>query len=458
MTGGQRDPFATPGRLLVQGGRVVDPSQDLDAPLDVLIEDGVVTRLGEGLSPQDLGLSDDEILDASGLVVSPGLIDLRTHLREPGEEHRETIDSGTRAAAAGGYTAVAAMPRTRPVNDNRSVTEYLLKEAERRGWARVWPVGAVSKGCEGEELAEMGEMRRAGAVAFSDDDRPVEHPELVRRALLYSQHFGVVVILHGEDRALSGDGVVHEGPWSTRLGLPGIPGASEEIGVARDLILHREVGGRCHVSHVSTAAALELVRWAKKEGGGRGGPEVSAGRPGRVTCEVAPHHLFLTDEEVAKQGFSTATKVRPPLRPEDDRRALLEGLTDGTVDAIASDHSPHHPDEKDVQLSAAPFGVVGLEITASLCLDRLVAAGVIGLPRLVELLSTGPARVLGVPGGSLAPGSPGDLTLIDLERRVTVVPADFHSKGRSTPFLGWELVGGPVGTVVGGRRVRPDGV
>lgn len=425
-------------RLLIRGGRLVDPGQGLDGPFDVLLEDGSVARVEESIDPQDAAGA--ELLDASGLVVAPGFIDLHVHLREPGQEYKETVATGTRAAAAGGFTAVACMPNTVPVNDNASVTEHILSEARRAGFARVYPIGAVSKGQRGEELAEMGEMIAAGAVAFSDDGFPVASAELMRRALLYAGHFDAPVIQHAEDLDLTGDGVMHEGEWSTRLGLPGIPGASEDVVVARDLLLLEETGGRYHVAHLATARSLELVRRAKA-------------RDLPATCEVTAHHLLLNDRAVADRSFDTNTKMKPPLRSEADREALIAGLADGTVDVIASDHAPHHADEKDVEFSAAPFGIVGLETTVSLCLDKLVRPGLIDLARLIELLSTAPARIFDLPGGTLAPGSPADVTLLDLEKAVTVDPKTFRSKGRNTPFGGWELRGAAVGTVLGGRRI-----
>ncbi|HSU80996.1 MAG TPA: dihydroorotase [Thermoanaerobaculia bacterium] len=422
-------------KLLIHGGRVIDPSQDLDAALDLLIEDGRVVKLdGSIKKPKDA-----ETFDAAGLVVAPGLIDIHVHLREPGQEYKETVRTGTLAAAAGGFTAVACMANTDPVNDSRSITEHILLEAARHGHARVYPIGAISKGLLGEELAEIGEMVRAGARAVSDDGKPVMNAELMRRALLYAQHFGIPVIQHAEDLTLTGNGVMHEGVWSTRLGLPGIPGASEDVMVARDLILAEDTAGRYHVAHLSTARSLDMVRRAKTQKIG-------------VTCEVAPHHLILTDEEVAKSGFSTNTKMKPPLRSEKDREALLNGLADGAVDCIASDHAPHHADEKDVQFSVAPFGIVGLETTLSLCLDRLVRPGVLSLPRLVYLLSTGPARVLGVPGGTLKEGSPADVTVFHPDEEVTLSKASFRSKGKNTPFDGWKLHGHPVATFLDGRR------
>ena len=423
--------------LLIHGGRIVDPSQDLDGAFDLLIEDGAVSKIdGKIKKPKDA-----ETLDASGLVVSPGLIDIHVHLREPGQEYKETVRSGTLAAAAGGFTAVACMANTIPANDSRPITEHILLEARRHGFARVYPIGAVTKGLLGEELSEIGEMVRAGAVAVSDDGKPVMNSELMRRALLYAQHFNIPVIQHAEDLNLSAKGVMHEGEWSTRLGLAGIPGSAEDVMVARDLLLTEDSGGRYHVAHLSTARSLDLVRWGRSKGL-------------NVTCEVTPHHLLMTDEEVAKTGFSTHCKMKPPLRSERDRAAMIEGLVDGTIDCIASDHAPHHPDEKDVEFNAAPFGILGLETTLPLCLDRLVRPGILSLPRLIELLSTGPARVLGLPGGTLKPGSPADLTLFHPDEEITIRAVDFKSKSRNTPFEGWTLRGRPVATFLDGRKIE----
>ncbi|MDX1644058.1 MAG: dihydroorotase [Thermoanaerobaculia bacterium] len=425
--------------LLLRGGRVVDPAREVDAEMDVLVEGDRIAALGADLEAPEGA----EVVDADGKVVTPGLIDIHVHLREPGQEYKESIESGARAAAAGGFTAVACMANTVPVNDNRSVTEHIVKEAAKHPYARVYPVGAVSKGLAGEELAEIADMVSAGIVAVSDDGLPVWDSELMRRALQYVQHFDIPLVQHAQDLSLTRGGVMHEGIWSTRLGLPGMPGAGEDVMVARDLALVEDTGGRYHVQHLSTARSLELVRRAKAEG-----------LP--VTCEVTPHHLLLTDEEVALSGFSTHTKMSPPLRSESDRQALLAGLADGTVDAIASDHAPHHPDEKALQFSEAPFGVVGLETTVSLCLDRLVRPGVISLERLVALLASEPARLMGLPGGSLEPGGPADITVLDLDAEVVIEPADFRSKARNTPFGGWELVGAPVLTVVAGVVQRPS--
>ena len=424
--------------LLIHGGRVVDPSQSLDEVLDVLIgQDGKVARLDSEISGDGC-----EVIEAGGLVVAPGLIDVHVHLREPGQEYKETIDSGARAAAAGGFTAVACMANTVPPNDCGSVTEHILAAAARQSFARIYPVGAVSKGLRGEELAEMGEMYAAGAVAFSDDGLPVHHPELMRRALLYAQHFDVPIVQHAQDLQLSEGGVMHEGEVSAQLGLGGIPAAAEDVMVSRDLLLLEDTGGRYHLQHLSSARSLELIRMAKAKGL-------------QATCEVTPHHLLLDDRAVAEQAMSPNTKMNPPLRSESDREALVEGLLDGSIDLIASDHAPHHPDEKELDFVDAPFGIVGLETTVSLCLDRLVASGMLPLARLIDLLSCAPARLFGLPGGSLAVGEVGDVTLLDLQREVHVLPESFLSKSRNTPFVGWELEGAPVGTILGGRRVDP---
>jgi dihydroorotase len=421
------------GRLVIREARVVDPSQGLDRVSDLLIEDGKIGAIGGSIPAEGA-----EVLEARGLVAVPGFVDMHVHLREPGFEYKETIASGTAAAAAGGFTAVASMANTHPVNDCASVTEYILKKAAVAGKARVHPVGATTKAMEGRELAEIGEMVAAGAVAVSDDGRPVSDPNVMRRAMEYAKLFDIAVIEHCETLELHPGGVMNEGYWSTALGLRGIPRASEEIAVARNIRLAELTGARFHVAHLSTAGALRSVREAKARG-------LS------VTCEVTPHHLLLTDERVS--SYDTQAKMKPPLTTEEDRQALLEGLRDGAVDAIATDHAPHHQDEKDDDFDSAPFGIVGLETAVALCLDRLVRTKIITLGRLVELLSSGPARILKVEGGTLAPGSRADVTLLDLEREFRVEPQAFFSKGKSTPFAGWELRGRAVRTIVGGATV-----
>jgi dihydroorotase len=425
------------GQLLIRGGRLIDPARGVDGAFDLRIEEGAVAEVGERLEAP----SGAEILDATGLVVTPGLIDIHVHLREPGQETKETVASGTAAAVAGGFTAVACMANTVPANDGRLVTELIVRAAERAALARVYPIGAISKGLEGQELAPMGAMVRAGAVAVSDDGKPVSSAELMRRALEYAQHFGIPVIQHAQDLDLSGDGVMHEGEWSARTGMPGIPGVAEDVMVARDLLLVEATGGRYHVAHLSTAKSAAMVRDAKRRGLA-------------VTCEVTPHHLLLTDRDVVESGFHSHFKMNPPLRSEADRRALLEAIADGTIDAIASDHAPHTADEKCCEFELAPFGILGLETTVALGLDRLVRPGVVSLVRFVELLTSGPARALGLPGGTLAPGSPADVTLLDLERPWTVRPAAFASRSRNTPFEEWNVRGGAVATIVGGRIVH----
>ena len=423
-------------RLLIRNGRVVDPSQSLDQGVDILIEEGLISNLAEKIEPDD----NVTILDAAGLVVAPGFIDLHVHLREPGFEYKETIETGTRAAVAGGFTAVCCMPNTLPVNDDPSITRFILERAEQVGLARVYPIGAVSQGQRGEELAEVGEMVRAGAVAISDDGRPVMSSELMRRALEYSRSFSIPVAAHEEDLNLSAGGAMHEGEVSTRIGLRGIPAASEEVMVSRDLLLAEFAGGQLHLCHLSTRGSLDLVRMAKR-------------KKINVTCEVTPHHFTLTDEDVASSNYDPNWKMNPPLRTKDDREAVLNALYDGTVDAIVTDHAPHHQDEKDLDFADAPFGIVGLETAVSLGLDRLVHGRVIGLTQFVRLMSTRPAEIFRLPGGTLKEGSPADLTLLDLRGRVTVDPTKFNSLSRNTPFAGLTLKGRPAATIVGGRVV-----
>ena len=421
-------------KLLLKGGRVIDPASGTDRPLDVLIDEGKIVRL-EPKIPE----SEGQTVDLSGLIVCPGFIDMHVHLRQPGQEWKETIATGTQASAQGGFTAVACMPNTLPVNDCRAVTESILMESEAKGAVRVYPIGCVTKGQAGDQLAEMEDMSSAGAVAFSDDGMPVRSSLMMRRALEYSRTLDVPVIDHCEDHELVDGGVMNEGEVSTRLGLKGWPSVAEDVIVQRDILLAEYTGGHVHIAHMSTARSAEFVREGKR-------------RNVHVSCEVTPHHLLLTD--LAVGDYDTNAKMNPPLRAETDRVGLLEALADGTVDAIATDHAPHHPDEKLVEFSCAPFGVVGVETAVSLCLDRLVLAGVIDLPRMVELFTTGPAKVLRLDKGKLAVGAVADITVLDLERRVVVDCEKFASRSRNSPFAGWELKGQPVLTLVGGRIVH----
>jgi len=419
-------------KLLLKGGRVVDPARSVNGITDVLIEDGVIVRVDRNL-PVDGAL----VVDVPrGLVICPGLIDMHVHLREPGQEHKETIATGTAAAVAGGFTAVACMPNTEPVNDHAGITEFVLKKAAEAAQARVYPIGAVTRGSRGEHLAEIAELREAGCVAISDDGHPVRTALMMRRALEYSGMFGMPVIDHCEDPSLKGDGVAHEGYHASVLGLRGIPGAAEELMVERDVTLAELTGSAVHIAHMSARGSLRAVRAGKDRGV-------------RVTTEVAPHHFTLTDE--ALNGYDTNVKMNPPLRDAADRDAMIQGLRDGSIDAIATDHAPHHYDEKQVEFDRAPFGIVGLETAVPIVLDRLVHAGIISLVRMVELLSVNPARILGVPGGSLAPGAPADITLLAPDLQVSVNAAHFRSKSRNTPFDGWTLRGGVAATFVGGR-------
>jgi dihydroorotase len=423
--------------LLLKGARVLDPANGVDGALDILVEGDRIARVGRDILPADVGGAEVMALDSSW-VVCPGFIDMHVHLREPGLEHKETIATGTAAAAAGGFTAVACMPNTDPINDNASVTKLILERAAGAP-VHVYPIGAVTKQSAGQQLAEIADLQSAGCVAVSDDGRPVASSLLMRRALEYAGMFGMPVIDHCEDQSLKGEGVAHEGFVSSVLGLRGIPAAAEEVMVQRDITLAGLTKGRLHVAHLSTRGSLHAVRDGKA-------------RDVRVTCEVTPHHFTLTDEALkAPLPYDTNLKMNPPLREPADRDALLEGLGDGTVDAIATDHAPHHFDEKHVEFDRAPFGIIGLETAVSLALDRLVHAGVLSIARLVELMSSNPARILNVAGGSLAPGSAADITILAPDARVTVNPDLFRSRSRNTPFGGWKLKGAVAATLVGGR-------
>ena len=419
--------------LLIKGGTVVDPLEGSLTVSDILLENGVIVEMGLGIKSPVA-----EVIDASGKLVAPGLLDMHVHLREPGFEAKETVDTGCRAAVRGGFTALACMPNTSPVADNGPVIRYILEKARESGLARVYPVGAITRGSMGKEISEMAEMQDAGAVALSDDGRPVTDSGVIRRAMQYAAMLGLTVISHCEDHGLAAGGVMNEGFTSTRLGLKGIPGAAEEVMVARDIILAELTGCRLHIAHVSTAGSVRLIREAKS----RGVP---------VTAEVTPHHFTLTDKEV--EGYDTSTKVNPPLRGEVDVAALREGIADGAIDVIATDHAPHTPEEKDSEYDRAPFGMVGLETAVGLVWTELVATGIISPARAVAMMSINPAGILGVESGPLAPGRAADITVIDPELKEKVDPANFCSKGRNTPFAGRLLKGLPVMTIVGGKPV-----
>ena len=429
-------------KQLFKGGRVVDPANGRDGAFDVLIDGNRIARVGRDL-PVDAGVAVVEV--PSGFIVCPGLIDMHVHLREPGQEHKETVATGTAAAVAGGFTAVACMPNTNPVNDNAGVTEYVLKKAADANLARVYPIGAVSRGQKGQELADLAEMREAGCVAFTDDGQPVATAILMRRALEYTRMFDGLVIEHCEEQTLKGDGVAHEGAQASALGLRGIPGEAESIMALRDIALAELTGGRVHVAHMSARQTLDAVRYGKSHGA-------------KVTCEVTPHHFVLTDEMLgAPIPYDTNVKMNPPLRQAEDRDAMIAGLRDGSIDVIATDHAPHHYDEKQVEFDRAPFGITGLETAVSLCFDRLVHAGVIPLARLIELLSVNPARILKVAGGALTDGAPADISILAPDLGVTVSAAAMRSKSKNTPFDGWQLRGGVAATIVGGRVVYERG-
>jgi dihydroorotase len=423
-------------RILIAGGRVIDPANKRDTVLNVLIEDGRIAEVASpGAHPAPAA---DRVLDARGKVVCPGFVDLHVHLREPGREDMETIATGTRAAARGGFTSVCCMANTTPVNDNQSVTDFIIDRARREGAVHVFPIGAISKGMNGEELAEIGELIGAGCVAISDDGKPVMNAELMRRALEYSTLFSVPVIQHAEDVHLTGKGVMHEGRVSTELGFKGIPAASESVIVARDLLLAELTGGHYHVAHVSTAEAIQLVREAKMKG-----------LP--VTCEAAPHHFALSDEAV--RSFDTNTKMSPPLRSSRHVEAVKAGLRDGTVDAIATDHAPHTIQDKEVEFDYAANGVIGLETAFGLSVSTLVEGEVLTLPQAIAHLTAEPARIFGLPTGTLSIGADADVTIVDPTREWVVDITKSASKSRNSPFHGWKLRGQVLATIVSGKIV-----
>jgi dihydroorotase len=424
-------------KRLLRGGRVVDPANGIDGVHDILIDGDRIVRVGRDLPVDGAAV----VAMPSGLVIAPGLIDMHVHLREPGQEHKENVATGTAAAVAGGFTAVACMPNTTPVNDNANVTAYILARAAEANLARVYPIGAVSRGSKGELLADIADLKRAGCVAITDDGHPVATALLLRRALEYAAMFGMPVIEHCEDPSLKGDGVAHEGFHAAALGLRGIPGAAEALGAERGILLAELTGSAFHVAHMSARASLRAVRKGKEAGI-------------RVTCEVAPHHFTLTDEALAAPiPYDTNTKMNPPLREAADRDAMVQGIVDGSVDVIATDHAPHHYDEKQVEFDRAPFGIVGLETAVPLTFDRLVHTGLIRLSRMIELLSTNPARILGVAGGTLSAGAPADITILAPDLKVRIEAARLRSRSKNTPFDGWELRGGVAATIVGGRTV-----
>ncbi|MBE9486913.1 MAG: dihydroorotase [Chloroflexi bacterium] len=419
-------------KILVKSGRVIDPANYIDEKLDILIVDGIIAEL----SPH-IDAGDAEVINAAGLLVTPGLVDMHVHLRDPGFEYKEDIVTGTRAAAAGGVTSVACMPNTDPVNDSLAVTKYIISKAREQGSINVFPIGSITKGMKGEILSEMGELKEGGCVGFSDDGLPVKNGEMMRRALEYAGTFDVPIISHAEELSLVADGVMNEGPVATELGLKGIPWVAEEAITARDIMLAELTGSHLHVAHVSTRGSVELVRLAKK----RGVP---------VTCEATPHHFMLTDEAV--RGYNTNAKMNPPLRSQENVDAVRAGLADGTIDAIATDHAPHHHDEKNVEFAIAMNGIIGLETLLPLTL-KLVGEKVLTLSRAIALITCQPAKILGIDRGTLSVGAVADITLINPNKEWTVDPAKLQSKSQNTPWAGQQLKGCAMKTLLAGKEV-----
>lgn len=419
--------------LLIKGGRVIDPSQGLDDTLDVMVENGVIKQIGPGLAAP----AGAETVDASGKYVVPGLIDMHVHLRDPGLEYKEDIISGTKAAVAGGFTSVCCMPNTKPAIDNKAITSYIINKAKAEGFCNVFPVGTITQGMAGDRLAEMGELKESGCVAVSDDGKPVKNSELMRRALQYAAGIGIMVISHAEELDLVGEGVMNEGFTSTELGLKGIPRVAEDIATAREIMLAEYTGAPVHIAHVSTEGAVRLIRDAKARGV-------------KVTCETAPHYFTLTDDAV--RGYNTNAKMNPPLREAADVAAIKAGLKDGTIDCIATDHAPHHLDEKDVEFNEAMNGIVGLETSLPLSL-KLVDEGVLGLAALVEKMSFNPSKILGLGRGTLKAGSAADITVIDPKKQWQVKEETLASKSKNSPWLGGTMTGSAACTIVGGKIV-----
>ena len=427
--------------LLVKNARILDPAEKLDALGSLLVVEGVVMAIGAEAERDPLAVAADEILDAGGKLLTPGFIDLHVHFREPGQTRKESIETGSRAAVAGGFTSVCAMANTRPANDSVAITELMLAKAAAAGLCRYFPIGALTKGLEGEELCDYGTLKASGCVAFSDDGLPVQNSEIMRRALEYTAWLNLPIVAHEEDKDLAGKGYMHQGAVSASLGCLGIPSAAEEAMVARDIVLAEHTGGHLHLAHLSTAGSLRMVREAKARGL-------------NVTCEVTPHHFALTDKELMK--FDSDYKMNPPLRTEADLDAVLQALADGTVDAIATDHAPHGWDDKEVELPIAAFGVIGLETAFPLTLQLLVQKKIISLEKAISLLTWGPAKVFHLDEkglGSLKVGAPADFSLIDLDGTVKVDRAFIQSRSYNTPFKGWELPGKVMGTWMGGKRV-----
>lgn len=427
-------------RLLIKNGELINP-RGKSGRLDVLIEDGRITLISERIDAE--GIKEGEAFEAGGRIVMPGLVDMHCHLREPGQEFKETIYTGTRAAAAGGFTTVACMPNTKPVADNEAVIKYILEKAAQEGAARVLPIAAITKGQEGKELTEMGFLGEAGAVAFSDDGRPVENPRTMELALRYAKNFNALIISHCEDKALSAGGVMNEGAMATKLGLPGVPSTAEDLMAAREILLAERLHTKVHIAHVSTLGAVELIRQAKKRGV-------------RVTAETCPHYFAATEELIA--NYETSTKVNPPLRTEADRQAVIAGLVDGTIDAIATDHAPHHVDDKDVEYLLAASGISGFETAFALAVTFLVKTGKLTMGQLIEKMSCRPAEILGLEGNALAEGGRADIAIADMDGEWVVDPAKFISKGHNTPFSGWKLTGQITDTICAGKPVYRNGI